>query len=104
MKVKSSELKARLPYYLRAVRESGEPVEILLREETVAYLTSAGESASRSRDLEKLDTALKSAGLTLDVDAAPIPNRPWPQPSPQPAPDGRDDVDSVSEMRGERDW
>ena len=39
MRVKTAELKANLSRYVRQVRETGEAVEILLRDETVAYLT-----------------------------------------------------------------
>ena len=37
VKVKSAELKAKLPLYLRKLRETGEPIEVLLHQRVIGH-------------------------------------------------------------------
>ncbi len=105
MKVKSSQLKAKLPHYLRYVRESGEKVQILLREEPVAYLCGIEQEPLTPEDLEELNVLKRrfaAAGLVLgvpDVRSVPLPKL-----SPRRAGDDNTDLSTVEAMRAERDW
>ncbi len=104
MQVKTAELKANLSRYVRQVRETGEPIEILLRDETVAYLTPAS-TPSRVAPEEKaeqirLEKAFSDSGLTCEWASQRQPV----QPSPVSAADGLTDVNSVAAIRAEKDW
>ena len=104
MKVKTAELKANLSRYVRKVRETGETIEILLRDETVAYLTPAvtakpidqQEQAERLR----LERAFAGAGLECEWSSEPHLSRP----SPTLAGDGYSDVNSTEAIRAEKNW
>lgn len=65
MKVKIGELKARFSKYLRDLKESDEPIEVCVREDTVAYLTSAKAEESGHRDPAGLNRRLQAAGITV---------------------------------------
>ena len=104
MKVKTAELKANLSRYVRQVRETGEPIEILLRDETVAYLTPAvttkpmdqQEKAERLR----LERAFAGAGLACEWSSQASLSRPI----PSLAGDGNSDVNSTEAIRAEKNW
>lgn len=107
MKVKTADLKPNLSSYVRYVRETGEPVEILLREKSVAYLTPVcGEkrpTPQQIQDAKALERALAETGLTCQMgrassDPADV------VPTPVAAGDGRTDVSTVDTMRNEKDW
>jgi prevent-host-death family protein len=106
MKVKSAELKAHLSHYLRLVQETGEEIEVCVRDESVAYLSPAKEGPgceSRKMEIRKLEAAFQTVGITLS--APLLPNATGiPLPTPTLAGDGRSDVCSVEEMRHHRDW
>ena len=107
MKVKTADLKANLSSYVRQVRESGEPVEILLREEAVAYLAPiSGEqrqTAKQIQDMKALERAFKEIGLTCRMGR--VGSKPSDvTPAPVVAGDGRTDVNTVDTMRCEKDW
>ncbi|HUF62064.1 MAG TPA: type II toxin-antitoxin system prevent-host-death family antitoxin [Verrucomicrobiales bacterium] len=108
MRVESAELKARLSYYLRKLRENGEPIEVLIRDEPVAVLTSI-DSRSSTRDpreteeLRELANAFSAVGLTLAPGNARRGALPELTP-PATAGDGREDVVSVAALRGEKEW
>jgi prevent-host-death family protein len=77
MKVKSAELKANLSRYLKTVRETNESIEILIREEPVAYLTpieqkSDTESTEEMEKLLCLKQALAKDGIILTPTTQPI--------------------------------
>jgi antitoxin (DNA-binding transcriptional repressor) of toxin-antitoxin stability system len=63
MKVKIGELKTHLSKYLRNLKESDEPIEICLREDTVAYLTAAKSEDSGNPDPAGLKRRLEAAGI-----------------------------------------
>lgn len=104
MRVKTAELKANLSRYVRQVRESGEPIEILLRDETVAYLTPAPTANSNSREEQaermRLERAFAGAGLACERSS----QHPLSRPKPTLAGDGSSAIDSISVMRAEKDW
>ncbi len=99
MKVKVSELKTHLSRYLKHLDKDG-PIEVCLREETVAYLVPAGaQSQTTQKDLEE---RVRAAGLRLHTasrghsqDVLPVPGV---------AGDGRKDISTVESMRRERDY
>lgn len=105
MRIKVADLKANLSRHLRNLRKSGEPIEVCVREEPVAYLTStSGEppDPKASRLEGELVEKLKAAGLVL-VTRGPA------QPTPIPiktsrAGDGRTDLATVKAMRAAKDW
>jgi len=101
MRVMSTELKTHLGKYLREVEQNRVTLEVCLRDRTVAYLVPAigplpvGASHSPRE-------ALSLAGIRLDSSS---PRRAKAQISPPVlAGDGREDLSSVSAMRGDRDW
>ncbi|MDA1273383.1 MAG: hypothetical protein O2960_04930 [Verrucomicrobia bacterium] len=107
MKVKSAELKAKLSLYLRILRESGEPIEILLRDEPVAYLTPIGHRSAllapgKAAELHALKNAFADVGLTLSLEDAHVGT--LPKLTPVTAGDGRKDIVTVESMRAEKDW
>jgi antitoxin (DNA-binding transcriptional repressor) of toxin-antitoxin stability system len=113
MRVKTGELKSRLSHYLRHVRETGEEIEVCVRETPVAYIRRAQENpedAAVRADQRALEAAFRSVGLRLDPGlslpppgghATSLPGR---RPRPSLAGDGRGEIDTVSELRGQRDW
>lgn len=107
MKVKSAELKANLSRYLKSVRETKESIEILIREEPVAFLTpieqkSDIESTEEKKKLLHLKQALAKDGIILSLDDIPTDTKPIPE--PVVASDGRTDINTVQELRAEKDW
>jgi len=65
MKVKIGELKTHFSKYLRDLKESDEPIEVCVREDTVAYLTSARAENRGHRDPAGLNRRLEAAGITV---------------------------------------
>jgi antitoxin (DNA-binding transcriptional repressor) of toxin-antitoxin stability system len=106
MKVKSAELKTHLSHYLRLLQETGEEIEVCVRDKSVAYLSPAKEdpgSESRKVEIRKLEAAFQTVGITLSAPSLPNANQ-IPLPTPTLAGDGRSDVCTVEEMRNHRDW
>ncbi len=102
MKVKVADLKANLSRHLRYVRETGDKLDICMRENTVAYLTPAqGDADAGERDIE-VKQRLASTGLELV--GGQVKDGPLPMIQPSIAGDGRKDISTVSAMRGERNW
>lgn len=104
MKVKVAELKARLSGYVRQVRRTGEPVEVFVREESVAYLVPAGPAASdpaARREEQARRDRLRAAGLRETAATGPGPR---PDIIARPAGDGRTDVSTMAALRGRKDW
>ena len=101
MKVKVGQLKAHLSKYLKTVRETGEPIEVCLREEGVAYLTPVRGKDAGGVDVEKdLEARLQGVGLLVTQ---------WRtagifEPRPGKAGDGKKMANSIVSMRKERDW
>ena len=72
MQVKSAELKTHLSHYLRLVQETGEDIEVCVRETPVAYLTRTKEApmnTAQQLETRQLEAAFQTVGLTL---AAPV--------------------------------
>lgn len=66
MKVKVGQLKANLSRYLKDVRDTGDPIEVCLREETVAYLTpSTPSGTSAPQPNMELERKLKTDGISV---------------------------------------
>lgn len=64
MKVKIAELKNNLSKYVQSVREGGEPVEVCVRETTVAYLVGAEQPKENGQGLNpQLAERLRAKGL-----------------------------------------
>ena len=109
MRVKSAELKTHLSHYLRLVQETGEDIEVCVRETPVAYLTRTKEApvnAALNLETRQLEAAFLTVGLTL-VSPLAVPSlHPEPRrlPTPTIAGDGRTDLDTVEETRQQRDW
>lgn len=101
MKVQVGHLKANLSAYLRKVRDTGEPIEVCVREKGVAYLTP--KQTARPEDVAnqaQLEQQLHRRGLSIAQ---------WGKmsaftPNPEPAGDGRQVENSVIAMRSEKDW
>ncbi|MFW5874548.1 MAG: hypothetical protein ACOCVJ_04025 [Verrucomicrobiota bacterium] len=102
MKVKVGQLKAQLSRYLKEVRASGKPIEVCVREETVAYLTptigAQGDSAARPDP--ELVRQLAADGLVVtkvgqQSTACPTPGR-CANPAGGP--------NSVESIRSEKNW
>ncbi len=106
MRVKTAELKTHLSRYLKSVRDSGEPIEVCVREEAVAYLVPVerGMKAKHqaAKELEGLGERLRGSGITLT--SAPVATGRLPEIRPAMAGDGRTDISSVSEIRRSNDW
>jgi antitoxin (DNA-binding transcriptional repressor) of toxin-antitoxin stability system len=114
-RIKTSELKTHLAHYLRELGEGGEAIEVCVREEPVAYLTSVKgrraevrDDAAAEREVVALDERLRAEGLRVDR-ASWLRN--WQvQPAfdmavpPPVAGDGRTDVSSVEQMRLGAGW
>lgn len=106
MKVKIAELKANLSRHVKRVRETGESLEVCVREETVAYLTSATKGAPDSaaaRETERLREQLRSAGLVWIAGSDTAIVSP-PEVTTSIAGDGRIDVSTVASERKDRRW
>ncbi len=100
MKVKLGQLKAHLSRFLRELGQNGEPLEVCIRERTVAYLTPVRQPQDAER--EPLAARLRDAGLAL-AQPAREPAKPDLD-APEPAGDGRTDLVTVAEMRAARAW
>jgi prevent-host-death family protein len=102
MRVKVGELKTHLSKYLREIRETGEPIEVCVREEPVAWLTPARGGRDQT-ERERLAERIRQSGLVWTNAAHPPPKGRF-LPEPVVAPDGRVDIDTVAQMRSEKDW
>ncbi len=107
MKVRSAELKAKLASYLRRLRESGEPIEVLLRDKPVAYLTPIGHRSTQlapeqAAELHELKSAFTKVGLTLSLEDVHV--GALPKLAPVTAGDDRTDIATVESIRAEKGW
>ncbi|MBU0679368.1 MAG: hypothetical protein KJ626_14810 [Verrucomicrobia bacterium] len=101
MKVKIGALKTNLSRYVQDLREGGEPIEVCVREKTVAYLSAAPiAQASAEAEARALDAELAGSGLRLERRGGELPRGIV----PGRAGDGRSDIDSVQQIRSEKDW
>ena len=102
MKVKVGELKTHLSMYLRNLEKQDEPVEVCLRDKTIAYLVAAKPAGRSSADTKEITSQLREAGLQWNGQGGH--NHSGFLPSPQPAGDGRIDGDTIKSLRESRDW
>jgi len=100
MKVKTGDLKTNLSRYLREMRATGNPIEVCVREETVAYLTPASFDSEGQAAREELSSRLAAGGITVTRWGS----KPTYQPKPGCPRDGRNTENSVLAMRREKDW
>lgn len=109
MQVKTGELKNNLSRYLKHLAETGEAITILDRNRPVARITPLrGKRGAKSSDWAKsrADLLKKAAKLGISLTIPEI------QPKllrdlpivPRIAPDGRTDIDTVAQMRREKDY
>lgn len=102
MKVKVGELKTHLSTYLRNLETQNEPLEVCLRDKTIAYLVAAGPVGRSSADTKEITSQLQEVGLQWNGQGGH--NRSNFVPSPQLAGDGRSDIDTTKFLRESRDW
>lgn len=101
MKVKIAELKNHLSKYVQSVREGGEPVEVCVRETTVAYLVGAEQSEENGHVLNPhLAERLRAKGLRV-ISHGRTKGK---TPPPGEAGDGRSCDNTVVALRAGRDW
>ena len=104
MKIRVADLKTNLSRHLRRLRETGEPIEVCVREEPVAYITSADrhpDSVAKQVD-DALQGRLQAAGL-LVVSQGGIPAE-RPDITASVAGDGRTDIATMKAIRNQRAW
>jgi prevent-host-death family protein len=106
MKVKTAELKARLSYYLRQVREGGESVIVCDRDTPVAVLSpldAKPELVEEQNEIVRIQDEMRRQGISF---RKPISSKALAgsYPAPVVAPDGRTDRSTVEEMRREKDY
>lgn len=65
MKVKVGELKTHFSKYIRELEDSDEPIEVCVREETVAYLVSAKDERRTPHKDARLMQRLEAAGIKV---------------------------------------
>jgi prevent-host-death family protein len=108
MDVKTAELKNRLSHYLR-LAEQGESITVLVRNKPIVKLVpirtgkqrQSDDDAAWQKERAEMLTEAKKLGIKLTIP----PKRPSRViPHPTPAPDGRTDVNTIVEMRRERDY
>jgi prevent-host-death family protein len=99
MKVKMGEAKTHLSRLVKEVNETGEPLELCVREETVAYLMPAKKPTAEELEREAFKQRLKENGLILTK---------WPKRSPKCPVELPDkplrEGNAILEIRAERDY
>lgn len=99
-KVKIGELKTHLSKYLRELEGSDEPIEVCVREDTVAYLSSAKAEERENPDSARLKRSLEAAGVTVSQWGCP--GEPLRSPGRCDAPAGG--PNSIETIRRERNY
>ena len=106
MKVKIADLKTNLSQHLRTMRETGEPIEVCVRETPVAYITSADHSATAKRLSEQMDEELRqrlrARGVMLVASGSRAGS--LPEIKVSVAGDGRKDLSTIAAQRAEKEW
>jgi antitoxin (DNA-binding transcriptional repressor) of toxin-antitoxin stability system len=103
MKVKVRQLKTHLSRYLQMLKETGEEVEVCVREETVARLVPLRRRVELNDLKGKAELAerLRAQNLVLVAEAEIKPGGPV---VCAPAGDGRTNIATVEEIRAGRGW
>ena len=99
MKIKIGELKTHLSKRIKEVNASQEPLEVCVREETVAYLVPVSHHTHGQMDND-IEKKLNLRGLTLTQSGKKSDIRPL----PVPRKDQKFAWNSVVEIRKEKDW
>jgi len=101
MKVKVGQLKTHLSKYLREVQETGEAIEVCVREKPVAYLTPIEDAGSvEDRRRKEIEDKLAGSGIVISQWG----NKSDFVPAPRPAGDGKKIENTIVAMRQEKDW
>lgn len=101
MKVKVGQLKANLSKYLREVQETGERIEVCVREKPVAYLTPIEDTGSvEDKRRKEIEDKLEGSGIVISQ---------WGTksdfvPTPGLAGDGKTIENTIVAIRQEKDW
>lgn len=101
MRVKIAELKTHLSKYVQSVRQGGGPIEVCVRDQPVAYLSSAGvserlishEQDELVRRLGRRGLHLRQLGKVSTISLSPV----------EPG-DGRKFKNTIVAMRSEKNW
>jgi len=101
MRVKIGELKTHFSKYVQSLREGGDPIEVCVRDKTVAYLTRSKDEETADLQMgKKLAEKLERRGLRLRqlgrVRATGV--------SPGEPGDGCEMQNSIVAIRSEKDW
>lgn len=101
MKVKIAELKTHLSRYIQSLRDGGEPIEVCVREQTVAYLSPLKDpDPGDLRQQNELAQRLERRGLSLRQPGR-VSDRVL---SPGEPGDGREVENSIVAIRSEKGW
>lgn len=101
MRVKIAELKTHLSKYVQSIRDGNEPIEVCVREQTVAYLTRAPSSPDiESPEQAQLKERLAGKGVRIKSRGIISQN----VLTPGKPGDGRNPENSVSAIRAEKEW
>lgn len=102
MKVKVGQLKAQLSRYLRDVRDTGDPIEVCVREDIVAYLMPSLETQADStiRPGPELARQLEADGLNITHWGRKSSAAPTPAQCANPV----EGPNSVESIRSEKNW
>lgn len=101
MKVKIGELKTHLSKYLRQLEQGEGRIDVCVREDTVAYLTSARSSYKENAEKRDLEKHLESAGIEVSQ---------WGTSQASPIEQGgtcenpAEGPNSIERIRRERNW
>jgi antitoxin (DNA-binding transcriptional repressor) of toxin-antitoxin stability system len=109
MRVKTGDLKNNLSRYLKHLAQTGESITILDRDRPVAKITPIRKRRGVPESAWVMERAkLLARAEKLGIQIAIPESEPRPLKSlgiePRIAPDGRTDIDSVVEMRKEKDY
>lgn len=101
MRVKIAQLKTHLSKYVQSLRDGGEPIEVCVRDQTVAYLTRPGDRQHLdSREQNDLAKRLERRGLHLQQRGR-VSTRIL---TPGEPGDGRDVENTILAIRSQKDW
>jgi len=103
MEVKTAQLKNKLSYYLRRVRERGETVIVYDRDEPVAMLGPLTGSADWKQQRSAILAAARKAGMEVVLPVR-SPVEILAEVTASPASDGRTDIATIDLVRGGRDY
>lgn len=101
MRVKLGELKTHLSKYLRRIDNDGQTIEVCVREDAVAYLTSARTHDSTEQAKQQLAQQLQAVGIQVSQWGSRAPLDLGPQGNCHNPAGGPNSVESI---RQERDW